>query len=401
MRFIATMLLVAMTLLFIATSMVAKSSVIAAYVRAFAEAGMVGACADWFAVVALFRQPFGLPIPHTGIIPRNKDRIGQAIGRFVTNNFLARAILADKLDRINVMRWSAGWLRDRRHGKRAGRQLRVLLPKLVTALPRDQTVDLLNDVSFVGLEALPAAPVASKVLSILWARSETQALIDRGLELAQAALVKRQDLIRRKIGENSSRFVPKWVDGKLAENVIAAVMSTLDDMRSPRHPWRADLRNGVEGLITRLANDPVMFQRCEQIKADILKNRLVRDQIYRLCQELEANMTSGVSKRPVAIVSSVELAFATLGQWLDDNEAIQDQLNLWLRRAAVRLLLPRSGVIGDYIVQVVDGWDASTLVDKIELQIGRDLQYIRINGTIVGGLAGLIIFTVSRWFGAS
>jgi uncharacterized membrane-anchored protein YjiN (DUF445 family) len=401
MRFIATMLLVFMTAVFVAASAAAKHYPWAAYIEAFAEAGMVGACADWFAVVSLFRQPFGLPIPHTGIIPRNKERIGDALGHFITNNFLSRSILAEKLDRVDVMRWSAGWLRDRQHGKRVGRQLRVILPKIVNVLPKDQTVELLAQISRVGLEALPAAPVASKVVAILWAQSETQVFIDRAIELAQASLIRRQGLIRQKITENSSRFVPKWVDSKLADNVIDGLLSTLEEMRSPKHPWRAELRAAIEKLISGLANDPAFYERGEQIKFDILKNRLVRDQINRLCQDFESTITTGVATRPAAISTTVELAFTAVGRWLDENEAIQNQVNLVLRRSAVQLLLPRRAAIGEFISQVVADWDTSTLVDKLELQIGKDLQYIRINGTLVGGLAGLIIFSVCRWFGSN
>ncbi|MDR3461655.1 MAG: DUF445 domain-containing protein [Beijerinckiaceae bacterium] len=401
MRFIATMLLVLMTAVFVVASAATKHYPWAAYVRAFAEAGMVGACADWFAVVSLFRRPFGLPIPHTAIIPRNKQRIGDALGRFITNNFLSRSIMAERLDRVDVMRWSAGWLRDRRHGKKVGRQLRVILPKIVNVLPKEQAVDLFAQISCVGLEAIPAAPVASKVLAILWAQGETQLLIDRAIVLAQASLLKRQGLIRQKIAEKSSRLVPKWVDGKLADNVIDGLLATFEDMRSPKHPWRADLRVAVEKLISRLADDPAFYERGEQIKFDILKNRLVRDQIHRLCQDFESTIASGVATRPTAITTSVELAFAAIGQWLDENEAIQTQINLVLRRAAVQLLLPRRAAIGEFISQVVSDWDTSTLIDKLELQIGKDLQYIRINGTLVGGAAGLVIFSVSRWFGSN
>lgn len=401
MRFAAAMLLVTMTILFIVASLAVKTFVAASYVKAFAEAGMAGACADWFAVVALFRRPLGLPVPHTAIIPRNKERIGLAIGQFVTSNFLSRSILAEKLARIDIMRWGTGWLRNQAQDKRTGRQLRVILPKIITALPKDQTVAILSGISFAGLEALPAAPVASKVLSILWAQSETQVLIDRGLELAQTYLTQRQDFVRRKIAENSSRFIPKWIDSKLADQVMAGVVSTLEDMRSPKHPWRADLRVAVEKLITRLASDPVLFQRGEQLKADILKNQLVRDQVVKLCQDIQISVADGVLKHPAAIVSSIELTFAAAGQWLDDNQMIQDRINQWLRAAAVQLLLPRRADLGRYISEVVEGWDAATLTEKIELQIGRDLQYIRINGTLVGGVTGLIIFSLSRWFGVA
>jgi uncharacterized membrane-anchored protein YjiN (DUF445 family) len=399
MRFIATMLLVAMTMIFAGASIAVRRFSWAAYIKAFAEAGMVGACADWFAVVSLFRQPFGLPIPHTGIIPRNKQKIGDALGRFIANNFMSRAVLAARLDEVDAMRWSAGWLQNRQHGKRAGRQMRVILPKIVDALPKDQTVELLAHISHAGLEALPAAPLASKVLSILWAQSETQVLIDRGIELAQETLIKRQDLIRKKITENSSRFIPKWVDSKLSGNVITGLIATLDEMRSPKHPWRTELREAIEKLISDLGTDPAYYERGEQIKSDILRNRLVRDQINRLCQDIEATMTTGVAKKPAAIAASVEITFETIGRYLDENETVKEQINIWLRRAAIQLLLPRRAVIGTFISEVVTGWDTTTLIDKLELQIGKDLQYIRINGTLVGGFAGLIIYTVSRWIG--
>jgi uncharacterized membrane-anchored protein YjiN (DUF445 family) len=400
MRVIATMLLAFMTAVFVAASVAVKHYPWSAYIKAFAEAGMVGACADWFAVVSLFRRPFGLPIPHTGIIPRNKERIGDALGRFITNNFLSRPVLAERLGQVDVMRWSAEWLRDKQHGRRIGRQLRVILPKIIDAMPKEQTVRLLAQISRAGLEALPAAPVASKVIAILWAQSETQVFIDRAIELAQVSLIKRQGLIRKKIVENSSRFVPKWVDTKLADKVINGLLATFEEMRSPAHPWRDELRTAIEKVIFDLANDSNLYERGEQIKFDILANRLVQDQIHRLCEGLETSITTGAAARPAVIATSVELALAAASRWLDENEVLQERVNLVLRRLAVQLLLPRRAAIGGFISQVVMDWDTSTLIDKLELQIGKDLQYIRINGTLVGGLAGLIIFSASRWFGS-
>src|ERR1700691_5563830 len=218
MRRIATLLLVFMTGVFIATSLVAWPWL--GYVRAFAEAAMVGACADWFAVVALFRRPFGLPIPHTGIVPRNKERIGTALGRFMSNNFLSPSVLAKRLDKIEATAWAAAWLNDPANARRIAEQASLVLPQALPAMPRDQFVDWLTKAALRGVEALPAAPLASKILAVLWAKGETQALLNRGIEFAEASLLRHKDFIRAKVTQSSSRFIPRWVDSMLADKVM-------------------------------------------------------------------------------------------------------------------------------------------------------------------------------------
>jgi uncharacterized membrane-anchored protein YjiN (DUF445 family) len=397
MRFIATSLLALMTLVFVATSYAVSAFPWLAYVRAFAEAAMVGACADWFAVVALFRRPFGLPIPHTGIVPQNKERIGAALGRFMSNNFLSPALLAKRLDKVDAAKYAADWLSHPGNAKKIADQASEFLPKALSALPREQLVDWVSQATLRGLAAAPAAPLASKILALAWARGETQALLNRAIELAETSLVNNKEFIRDKVSERTSRFIPRWVDALLADRLMSGIQSSLAEMRRPEHPWRLEIKRTIETLIFDLANNPNMRERGEAFKRDLLANPTFAAQVREVCEGLEAQLDASLTTQTAAISSGLEFALLAVGRWLQEDENVQARTNRFARRTALRTLSPRRAEIGAYIASVVANWDATTLVNRLELQVGRDLQYIRINGTLVGGLVGLIIFIVSKW----
>jgi uncharacterized membrane-anchored protein YjiN (DUF445 family) len=401
MRLVATMLLAFMTLLFVATSFTVSAWPWLAYVRAFAEAAMVGACADWFAVVALFRRPFGLPIPHTGIVPRNKDRIGGALGRFMSNNFLSPTVLAKRLEKIDAVGFAADWIGAPENARRIAEQASQFLPQALDALPRERLVDWLSAGALRGLDAIPAAPLASRLLALAWARGETQALLDRAIEYAEASLLRNRDFIRAKVSQKSSRLIPKWVDSMLADRVISGIQSTLGEMRKPDHPWRLEIKRAVEKLIVDLAEDPILRVRGEAMKRDMLANPVLVAQVREACENLETQVNANLSTHARTVASGLEFALLAMSQWLREDLELRAKVNRWGRRMALRALSPRRAEIGAYIASVVENWDATTLVNRLELQVGRDLQYIRINGTLVGGLVGLIIFIASRWLPAS
>jgi uncharacterized membrane-anchored protein YjiN (DUF445 family) len=395
MQRLATLLLAFMTLVFIVTSLTPWPWL--GYVRAFAEAAMVGACADWFAVVALFRRPFGLPIPHTGIVPRNKDRIGGALGRFMSANFLSPSVLARRLEKIDAVEFLVDWLSHPGNARRIADQASLFLSTAIGALPREPLVDWLTTAALRGIDAVPAAPLASRLLALLWARGETQALLDSAIAYAEASLIRHKDFIRASVAQKSSRFIPKWVDNMLADRVINGLQSSLAEMRKPQHPWRLDIRRAVETLIFDLANDPGMLARGEAMKREMLASPLFVAQVHEVCDNLQSQAMENLSTRSAMVSEGLEFALLAVGRWLREDPKIRAQLNRWARRTALRALSPRRAEIGAYIASVVQNWDATTLVNRLELQVGRDLQYIRINGTLVGGLVGLIIFIFSKW----
>ena len=397
MRLVATLLLVLMTVVFIVTTAAKLDWPWIPYLRAFAEAGMVGACADWFAIVALFRRPLGLPIPHTGIVPNNKDRIGKALGRFITNNFLTAAAMNEKLARIDVIGSMAYWLAEPANAKRLGDYTAVLLPRIARSLPAPQIGESVGKLAQQALQTIPAAPLASKMLAIIWAQGEAQALLARGLEYAESWLAGNKDYLTRKISQQSSRWIPRWIDKMIAEKVLNGMLSTLGEMRDPGHPWRLELRTAVEKLIAGLASDPQMQARAESMKAELLASPLLVEQARTLWAEIESGLNSGFSAHADAIAHTCEQALRSIGAWLQEDEARKARLNRRIRTVTQQFLLLYRVEIGGYIERVVHDWDSATLVDRLELQVGKDLQYIRINGTLVGGLVGLLIFTASKW----
>ncbi len=397
MRLIATLLLVLMTLIFIVTTIAKVDWPWIPYVRAFAEAGMVGACADWFAIVALFRRPFGLPIPHTGIVPDNKDRIGKALGRFITNNFLTATAMNERLARVDVVGSLGGWLAEPANAKKLGDYIAVLLPRIAKSLPAQQIGESVGKLAQQGLATIPAAPLASKMLAIIWAQGEAQALLAQAIDYCEAWLAANKDYLTSKISQQSSRWIPKWFDKMIADKVLNGVLSTLGEMRNPAHPWRVELRVAVEKLIRDLAEDPQLQQRADGIKAELLASPLVVEQAKTLWAEIERGLNSGLPAHADAIAHTCEQTLRNVGAWLVEDEARKAGLNRRIVTVGQRFLLLYRVDIGNYIERVVHNWDTATLVERLELQVGKDLQYIRINGTLVGGLVGLLIFVASKW----
>jgi len=395
MRFFATALLVLMFLIFVATSFAEAQWPWLAFPRAFAEAGMIGACADWFAVVALFRHPFGIPIPHTAIVPRSKERIGIAIGRFTANNFLSPRVLAERIREVDIAGWISRWLATPGNAHSVAQRAASVLQQVLRSLPREDVNAFLTGAARYGIEAMPAAPLASRLLALVWAHGEMQMLIEHGISYASAALKRNRQTIKQKVSERSSRLIPKWVDGIMADRIVAGLTRALEEMREPSHPWRIELSTAVEKLIADLATNPEMLARGEELKARILENPVVVKQIDAMWGDIEDKLDAITSSN--RLFEMLEQALLSASERLATDERIGEGINRWLRVALLRTVAPRRAEIAAFIRKVVENWDAETLVKRIELQVGRDLQYIRINGTLVGGLVGLIIFSVAHW----
>jgi uncharacterized membrane-anchored protein YjiN (DUF445 family) len=400
MRFIATALLVLMLAIFVATSLALRTwpgywSWLA-YPRAFAEAGMIGACADWFAVVALFRHPLGLPIPHTAIVPRSKERIGIAIGRFAANNFLSPRVLAERLREVDLSGSIACWLAEPENARNAAQRVGSVLRQVLRSMPRDDVNALLARATRSGIEALPASRIASRLLSLIWAHGDIQVLVDHAIAYARSALVRNRETIKLKVSQRSSRLIPRWIDAVVADRIVAGLTQTLDEMREPSHPWRIELAATVERLIKDLATDPQLRARGEELKRRLLDSPAVNRQIDALWRAIEARLNSASTSRQLA--DTLEQLLIKFGSRLASDEQLASTINRWLRVAGLRVIAPRRAEIAAFIRKVVETWDTETLVTRIELQIGPDLQYIRINGTLVGGLVGLAIFALAQRF---
>jgi uncharacterized membrane-anchored protein YjiN (DUF445 family) len=398
MRAIATLLLVVMTILFIAAGFMPSAWKFPPYLRAFTEAGMVGACADWFAVVALFRRPLGLPIPHTAVVPENKRRIGAALGRFIANNFLSPRVALARLHSIDVVALVSRWLEDERNAQALVTGAGRLIPSAVSSLPREALAEWAALAARKAVESVPIAPLASHALATFWAQGAAQTALDSCLDFVETLLARNKNSIIRHVRQQSSKWIPKWVDDIIAAKVISGLADTLKEMRAPDHPWREQVRTQLEKLIDDLAHDPQMRERGEALKQELLDSPVFARQVEAILSELEASLGKDFSLRAEAMTASALSALRTLTRWLQDDENRCARINRAVRLWALRAVLPRRAEVGAYIADVVDRWDSETLVERLELQVGKDLQYIRINGTLVGGLVGLCIFCLSNIF---
>jgi uncharacterized membrane-anchored protein YjiN (DUF445 family) len=222
-----------------------------------------------------------------------------------------------------------------------------------------------------------------------------QTVIEKAIDYGHAALARNRETIKLKVSQRSSRLIPKWIDAIVADKIVAGVTQILEEMREPNHPWRVELATAVERWIEQLATDPEMRARGEELKARLLENPVVVGQIEAVWEEIEAQLDAVTSSN--RLYETLEQTLTAIGNRLASDARIGDGINRWLRVAILRAVAPRRAEIAAFIRKVVENWDTATLVKRIELQVGRDLQYIRINGTLVGGLVGLAIFAATQW----
>jgi uncharacterized membrane-anchored protein YjiN (DUF445 family) len=396
MRAVATGLLALMGAVFVLAGLAERRWSAAGYLRAFAEAAMVGGIADWFAVTALFRRPLGLPIPHTALIPRSQARIGAALGRFIVENFLSPRVLDARLREWELASWGGRWLSRPEVSRQLSERLVRFGPDVLKAFPQDDLERLLASGATAAVRAVPAAPAASALLAAVWGEDRAGPLIERAAELLGGYLQEHQEVVLDKVQAQSWHWLPSWVDQAIARRITAGLVQLLSDVRSPDHPWRARLDGLAAMWIERLASDPDLRARGETLKADILANPRFRAEVRRLWMQLREGVEGGRLFATGGAPAQVEAVLRAFGAWLASDEAMQRTLNLSARSLVRSVLAPRRQDVGRFIAQVVEGWDAQSLVARLELQVGPDLQYIRINGALVGGCVGLLLFTLSR-----
>jgi uncharacterized membrane-anchored protein YjiN (DUF445 family) len=315
---------------------------------------LVGACADWFAVVALFRRPLGLPIPHTGIVPRNKTRIAGALGRFITNNFLTPKVLSEKLVKVDAAQWVADWLGNPDNAKGVARRAAIVVPEVVRALPRDMLADALGRSLVAGLKAVPTGLVAGNLLAIVWAQGQTQKVLERVLAFAETSLIANRAFIHAKVEANSSRWVPRWLDAIVADKIITTVTSTLAEMRDPAHPWRVELKAGVEGLIERLGSDQRLQADVDAARNAFLDDPQLIRHVAAMWEEIDVRLPSDVSAHAQTIATAAEHGVLAAGRWIRENPELRANINNWIRYLVRRTISPRRVEIGAFVTNVVE-----------------------------------------------
>ena len=367
------------------------------YVRAAAEGGMVGAIADWFAVTALFRYPLGLRIPHTNIIANRKDEIGASLGEFVETNFLSENVIRGKLESVQPSRRLGTWLTIEKNAEKLTDELAVAGQGLLNLLGDDAIKNLIESVAREHLVKPEWGPSLGRVGERLVTNGQQHAAVDLLLDRADGWLRAHPEAFGRVVSQRLPTWLPgfvdKLVDDKAYREVLAFVASARQDRQ---HPVRKALDDYLSEVMHDLQHEPAMINRVETLKAEVLDNAKLREFAGDTWAAVTASLIEALQDPASALRVGIRSTPEDVGRRLTTDAALGSRIDRWLADTASSAVANYRHEIAGVITETVERWPAAETAAKIELQVGRDLQFIRINGTVVGALAGLAIFTIAN-----
>jgi uncharacterized membrane-anchored protein YjiN (DUF445 family) len=370
------------------------------YVRATAEASMVGALADWFAVTALFRHPLRLPIPHTAIIPRKKDQIGASLGTFVQENFLTPAVVEHALDSVDVPGRLGAFLAAPGRPQRLAGDAAVALTALANLLKDDDIQPAVAALVDRKLHETPAAPVVARALELVVEGDRHQEVLSVALRGLARFLQDNRLVFRAQLGDASPAWVPDWVDDRVFDRVFAALQGFLEEVGTdPRHELRRSYDARLRAYVHALRTDPDTAARVEDLKKELLEHPAVRTWSGSLWTNAKTAVLAAAADPDSELRARMAGLISDGARLLEEDPTVRDLVQRQGRRIAVYLVERFSGDLAALVGNTVSRWDTEETSRRIELQVGRDLQWIRVNGTVVGGLAGLVIYTVAQLLG--
>ncbi|WP_435840442.1 DUF445 domain-containing protein [Streptomyces bobili] len=373
----------------------------AGYVAAAAEAGMVGALADWFAVTALFRHPLGLPIPHTAIIPTKKDQLGVSLGEFVGENFLSRDVVRQRLRAVGIGSRLGAWLAEPEHADRVTQELATALRGALTVMRDSDVQAVVGEAITRRADAQEIAPGMGKMLEKIVADGGHRRAVDLVVGRAHDWLVLHADSVMDAVEGGAPGWTPRFVDKRIGERVYKELLRFCAEMRDmPSHPARGALDRFLRDFASDLQSDTETRARVERLKGEVLGRGEVQDLIASAWTAVRSMIVSAAEDERSELRMRVRAALLSLGSRMATEPKVQGKVDRWVEGAAVHVVSTYRKEITLLITDTVAGWDAEHTTRKIEAHIGRDLQFIRINGTVVGSLAGLLIYTVAKGLGA-
>ena len=400
MKIVATGMLLLMAAIYLTARVYEPVHPAIGFMRAFAEAAMVGGLADWFAVTALFRHPLGLPIPHTAIIPRNKDRIGDTLALFLRDNFLTPAVVARRMRSLDVASAAGRFLTTAPDsGGRFKAGASRLAADMIASLDQERLGGMVKSAIAARIRELNLGPLLGQALAAAIKEGRHMPLLDGIIVWAGRTLMHNDDLVRQMVHKRAGSIL-RWtgLDETLANAIIDGLQKMLDDMATePDHPLRAKAEEGLAQLAIDLQDSPRMQARVNDFRDEALKNPAMRAWLDGLWEQGRAALLRAARDPDAALAGKFGEALRQLGETLQSDDRLRMTINRFARRTAVGVAASYGDGIVRLISDTVRGWDAQTLTDRVENAVGRDLQYIRINGTVVGGLVGLALHGVDVW----
>ena len=365
------------------------------FLRTTAEASMIGGIADWFAVVALFRHPLGIPIPHTAVIPRSKDGLGQSLGEFIRQNFLSPDTLVQRLEAAHLPARLGSWLTVPDNAEAVASHLATTLGAVAEGLDAESVEDELERMIVNRLRSLPMAEMVGRGMEAAIANGQHRPVMTAAISGIAQAMDDNRTALRSRLGQESPWWVPEAIDDAVFERAYEALHRFLAELASdPDHEIRHTIDTRLSDLSRRLRTDPKMATLVAERVDDLATHPELRNWARSTWSELASSLNDASARPDSNLRLRIKEALVGFGRKLQDDAVLAERIDTWLRSLAPPLARVGQKEIGDLIASTVDRWDPADTSRRLELWMGRDLQFVRINGTVVGGLAGLLIHTV-------
>jgi uncharacterized membrane-anchored protein YjiN (DUF445 family) len=399
MKRLATSLLLLSCAIFIVAHLLEPTYHWLAYVRATAEAAMIGGLADWFAVTALFRHPLNIPIPHTAIVPKHKDRVGKILAGFVERHFLSPDVISAKLRSANVSTQLVDWLAQEENARTLARQAALALAAGAKATQHETVQELIQTSVTRKVNKTQVGPILGRALNVVIEDDRHQELFDEAVRLLAKAVHENKDLVRDRIDQETPWWVPGQVDDAIADKLVRSIDKTLQQIRDdPQHTVRERFDLALKSFIERLQTDEKSIARAEQIKQDFLNDDVVRNLAAAIWEDINDGLSRVAEKPDGTGLDAITRGLVAAAHAVKEDPELMAKIDDWVVATGASLVERYHTEAGDLITETVSKWDPQDTSRRIELAVGRDLQFIRINGTLVGGLAGLLIYIASRFF---
>ena len=394
---LATTVLASTLAVFVAAKLLLNVHPVFGFVAAFAEAATIGGLADWYAVVALFKRPLGLPIPHTAIIQSNQARIADKLGEFIEVHFLEAGPVEAKLKQVDFGSFIADWLRDRKRSDDLARFTLRLLPEAFSATETSGLMTFITRRMTTQLQSIDLAPLAAGTLRAFVEEGRHQVLFDDFLRVVHDTLTQKETMamIREKVREQLPTLLRLYrADKFLVNKIVASATTFFDEVRNDQsHPFRGEFDRMMLSFVDRLATDKSYADRIDGLKRDLL----ARPELGELARNVWSNMRSFIERSAAGETQVLRhhLAgmFVSAGEALAGDAELRAEINQGLVTVLRSFIADQKSGVSTFISDQVKAWNMAQLISLIEINIGKDLQYIRFNGSLIGGLAGLALYT--------
>ena len=369
------------------------------FVKAFSEAAMVGALADWFAVTALFNYPLGIKIPHTNLIENSKQRIGDNLGSFVSNNFLNASNIKPYIRKLSVAEMASGWLQKEKNKELLIGEIRFLAKDILHRVDDKELIEFINRKGQELLGQVRLNGVVSKGIHFMLERNEHEQLLGKLSEKIIEYVNNNDDFIRRKVAEESYFFVPKFLEEKLSSKILNGLNRYFTEIQQqPDHPIKLEVEAQLQKLADDMENDPAWQQKLRNISQNLLGDSVIQKVAADIWVFIRRSLQEELDNDNGTLINYIRQNIDDLAQRLSTDAGLRNKIDSWIQLNAFRYAVRNNRKVSELISDTVGNWKGRELSEKLELEVGKDLQFIRINGTIVGGIVGLIIYTITYFF---